>query len=124
VRAYLLKRVREIVQENKEAGGGEAVVFDDTTSNITYVDDYRQQPWTVYHEGTNILVYIRGARDRSGTWWAEEDGNYGGMTGGVLVNAHYDSVSTAYGATDDGVRKLPAFLSCLADVLRAITNTF
>jgi Zn-dependent M28 family amino/carboxypeptidase len=45
----------------------------------------------VYFEGTNVLVKIDGL----------EDG--GRENGGVLFSAHYDSVSTAPGATDDGM---------------------
>ncbi len=45
-----------------------------------------------YYEGTNVYVYIRGS----------EDDKTGGK-GLTLVNAHYDSVSTGFGATDDGV---------------------
>lgn len=45
----------------------------------------------VYFEGTNILVRIDGT-----------DPNFSN-TGGVLFSAHYDSVSTAPGATDDGM---------------------
>jgi len=43
----------------------------------------------VYFEGTNLLVKI--------------DGMDGNDTGAVLFSAHYDSVSTAPGATDDGM---------------------
>ena len=53
-------------------------------------------------------------RDRT-TWWrtykeGKQDGDWDWRSGekysghgGVLVNAHYDSVSTGYGATDDGI---------------------
>lgn len=42
----------------------------------------------VYFEGTNLLVKIDGTEDTEGA---------------VLFSAHYDSVSTAPGATDDGM---------------------
>lgn len=45
----------------------------------------------MYFESTNILVKIDGA-----------DPEYTDK-GGVLFSAHYDSVSTAPGATDDGM---------------------
>jgi len=45
----------------------------------------------VYFEGTNVLVKIDGT-----------DSVFAGR-GGVLFSAHYDSVSTAPGATDDGM---------------------
>ncbi|KAJ9637177.1 hypothetical protein H2199_007463 [Coniosporium tulheliwenetii] len=53
------------------------------------------------------MVYIRGTEDDKSDWWNMDTSlktsrpNSG--RGGVLVNAHYDSVSTGYGATDDGV---------------------
>jgi hypothetical protein len=51
------------------------------------------------------MVYIRGTEDEEGEWWHDEYSypmqSHG--QGGVLVNAHYDSVSTGFGATDDGV---------------------
>ncbi|KDR69783.1 hypothetical protein GALMADRAFT_160274 [Galerina marginata CBS 339.88] len=43
----------------------------------------------VYFEGTNILVKFDGTEEST--------------EGGVLFSAHYDSVSTAPGATDDGM---------------------
>lgn len=61
-------------------------VIDDLLSNGSWASNYG-----VYFEGTNILVKIEGSnpdyRDN----------------GGVLFSAHYDSVSTAPGATDDGM---------------------
>ncbi len=45
----------------------------------------------MYFEGTNILVKIDGTEKE----YTEH--------GGVLFSAHYDSVSTAPGATDDGM---------------------
>jgi acetylornithine deacetylase/succinyl-diaminopimelate desuccinylase-like protein len=56
------------------------------------------------------MVYIRGSGD-SGRWWDESPANKSladhratdVRKGGVLVNAHFDSVPSGYGATDDGV---------------------
>ncbi|KAK8211598.1 hypothetical protein M8818_003253 [Zalaria obscura] len=73
-------------------------VFDDNRSNITFLDS---RGWVDYYEGTNIMVYIRGSEDDERDWWTQGSKPEG--LGGVLVNAHYDSVSTGYGATDDGV---------------------
>ena len=47
----------------------------------------------VYHEGSNIYVYIRGDEDDAGDWWKagkfhETRRNEKGLT---LVNAHLDS---------------------------------
>ena len=59
---------------------------------------------STYFEGSNIIVYIRGSEDEEGEWWlrnpvsTETHGK-----GGVMVNAHFDSVSTGFGATDDGM---------------------
>ncbi|XP_044722220.1 peptidase family m28 domain-containing protein [Hirsutella rhossiliensis] len=62
-------------------------VFDDRMANVTYTSKGPQN-WTAqYFEGSNFYLYIRGKDDPRG----------------VLVNCHFDSVSTGYGATDDGV---------------------
>lgn len=111
VRTWLLERVHNILHANKvdwdSASPDESsasprhasvTVFDDTLSNITYA--YSKQ-WITYFEGENIMVYIRGSDDQPGRWW--ESGKPYDGPGGVLVNAHYDSVSTGFGATDDGV---------------------
>lgn len=81
-----------------------AVVFSDMTSNVTFSSEGKKlsEPGlSVYFEGTNIIVYIRGSEDGDGDWWTS--GQEPPEKGGVLVNAHYDSVSTGYGASDDGV---------------------
>ncbi|KAL8709156.1 MAG: hypothetical protein Q9220_006036 [cf. Caloplaca sp. 1 TL-2023] len=86
-----------------------AVVFSDMVSNVTFSsqgrklnNDTKHEPGvSVYFEGTNIIVYIRGSGDGDDDWWTT--GQDAPPKGGVLVNAHYDSVSTGYGATDDGV---------------------
>lgn len=62
-------------------------MFDDLRSNGSWASgDYG-----VYFEGTNVLVRIDGTDPR----YRDQ--------GGVLFSAHYDSVSTAPGATDDGM---------------------
>ena len=115
VRDYLVKRTEEILERNSaeykvlrsgtriadKAGPKAVTVFEDNISNVTFVDDFRKEPWTCYGESTNVLVYIRGEDDKDGDWW-EQGGNYDGQSG-VLVNAHYDSVQSGFGATDDGV---------------------
>lgn len=105
VRAWLLERIDAIRQStaSAEVAAGdetrpEVFVFDDLTSNLTSADGRTG----VYFEGTNVLVYIRGWEDKQDHWW-EVPGKSPAGRGGVLVNAHYDSVSTGYGATDDGV---------------------
>lgn len=80
------------------------VVFNDMTSNIAFSTERASQ--SVYFEGTNIIIYIRGTEDGDDDWWdvkpSQGRRTYTGK-GGVLVNAHYDGVSTGFGATDDGV---------------------
>ncbi|KAI4177052.1 MAG: hypothetical protein LQ343_000532 [Gyalolechia ehrenbergii] len=86
-----------------------AVLLSDLTSNVTFSSGGKRNDSTserepgvsVYFEGTNIVVYIRGSEDGDQDWWST--GQKTPEKGGVLVNAHYDSVSTGYGATDDGV---------------------
>lgn len=131
-REWLLKRIYEIVDDASSAGGDDdnekergkpaVIVFDDMQSNLTFAGSYDESTKTsigVYFEGTNIIVYIRGTDDDKSTWW--EDGPDAevpkGKKGGVLVNAHYDSVSTGYGATDDGM----GVVTCL-QLLRYFTT--
>ncbi|KAM0327662.1 hypothetical protein ACHAQA_005955 [Verticillium albo-atrum] len=84
-------------------------VFDDNISNVTWATDIgmlgdHTAGVGTYFEGTNKLVYIRGTEDEEGEWWrsGKTDVRVIGK-GGVLVNAHYDSVASGYGATDDGM---------------------
>lgn len=102
IHEWLLHRINEILDTANPAAAEETTpdvfVFDDTRSNLTFSRD----DLAVYFEGTNILVYIRGTEDDSEQWWELPEGRPKDK-GGVLVNAHYDSVSTGYGATDDGV---------------------
>ncbi|KAL2223034.1 hypothetical protein M432DRAFT_597109 [Thermoascus aurantiacus ATCC 26904] len=112
VHEWLLKRINDIlaataseeeyraVDEDKP----EVFVFDDLQSNLTFAGGSvaSTQSLGVYFEGTNIMVYIRGSEDDKTYWWEDSDGQPSGK-GGVLVNAHYDSVSTGFGATDDGI---------------------
>lgn len=121
VKAYLLKRVKDILERNeldykvvetsptavgsalekKHVEPKPVTVFVDGLSNVTFVDDFRKERWTCYGESENLLVYIRGEDDEDEDWW-DNDEKYEGQAG-VLVNAHYDSVSSGFGATDDGV---------------------
>ncbi|KAF1970223.1 endoplasmic reticulum metallopeptidase 1 [Bimuria novae-zelandiae CBS 107.79] len=101
VRKYLLSRMQEIV-ESKNLGSDRVEIIDDNISNATFSAGNT----TVYFEGTNIIVVIRGSHDKE-PFYTTHDTPLGTSrapgNGGVLVNAHYDSVSTGYGATDDGV---------------------
>lgn len=118
VRDWLLGRIEAILQTNgvPPVVGSQSehgvksyieelptVVFSDTISNVTFSghSDASKPGVSVYFEGTNIIVYIRGgSEDERGDWWLKDKTP---SKGGVLVNAHYDSVSTGFGATDDGV---------------------
>ncbi|KAI0007371.1 peptidase family M28 family [Xylariaceae sp. FL0662B] len=89
------------------ANDSSMVIFEDTTTNITtssLVFGAGGSTGT-YFESTNIIVYIRGKDDPQGPWWEHgrisSDKTIG--KGGVLMNAHYDSVASGYGATDDGM---------------------
>ncbi|KAK0456080.1 putative zinc metalloprotease [Armillaria borealis] len=82
VRSYILGRVHDIAAEHRHVH-----VVDDLVSNGSWASG----AYGVYFEGTNILVKIDGTEKE----YTEH--------GGVLFSAHYDSVSTAPGATDDGM---------------------
>ena len=70
--------------EKEDEGPKSVTVFRDDRSNVTFVDDWRNQPWTCYQESTNVMVYIRGEDDKQGDWW-ENEGRYDGDWG-VLVS--------------------------------------
>lgn len=121
VHKWLLSRVDEILTENGadhvlEARVGAvskskvaavkaplATVFDDRVSNLTVASATLYGNLAVYFEATNVMVYIRGSSDKSPDWWRDADAVAEEGSRGLLVNAHYDSVSTGYGATDNGV---------------------
>lgn len=95
----------------------QAIIFNDLVSNYTSTAltsigvSGRRSGISTYFEGNNIIVYIRGTEDEKGEWWKqahthEKKGAHG--KGGVMVNAHFDSVSTGYGATDDGMGVITA----------------
>ncbi|KAK0846792.1 hypothetical protein LTR03_006676 [Friedmanniomyces endolithicus] len=117
VEQYLSRRVEAILKSNgvgydvvggsqndtrlaEKAKAGNVTVWTHDTANTTFPEDWRHLPWTIYTESSNIVVYIKGKRDSDWDWQSGE--KYKGH-GGVLMNAHYDSVSTGYGATDNGV---------------------
>jgi hypothetical protein len=81
-RDYLLSRLRPIAA----AHPAHVHISDDLVSNGSWAN---AGVTGVYFEGTNVLVKV--------------DGTDSGEYGGVLFSAHYDSVSTAPGATDDGM---------------------
>ncbi|KAF8863695.1 aminopeptidase-like protein [Acephala macrosclerotiorum] len=92
-----------------------AVIFSDLVANYTSTAltsigvSGRRLGISTYFEGSNIIVYIRGTEDE-GEWWKPVP-PYTPRTfgkGGIMVNAHFDSVSTGYGATDDGMGVITA----------------
>lgn len=118
VRNYLLRRIEDILDDvdhktvyttsnntfvsDSSAKPKLVTVFANDTSNFTAADSWSKRPATLYGESENILVYIRGELEESeGDWWNDTT-PYTGPSG-VLVSAHYDSVSTGFGTTDDGV---------------------
>lgn len=110
VRDWLLRRIDSIVLEKRvpssdsdSAEESAVVVFSDIISNVSFSESGRSKTpgLSVYFEGTNIIVYIRGSEDEPRDWFLKDKKPDG--KGGVLVNAHYDSVSSGFGATDDGV---------------------
>ncbi|KAE8398658.1 hypothetical protein BDV37DRAFT_275948 [Aspergillus pseudonomiae] len=111
IHSWLLRRINEILdatpsdQEYRalDEDKPDVFVFDDVYSNLTtYGGTLKDADLGVYFEGTNIIVYIRGWEDETEHWWEAPNG-VPMSRGGVLVNSHYDSVSTGFGATDDGV---------------------
>lgn len=89
-----------------------ATLFDDQISNVTWTyNSYKRvganfgKPiWGgQYFEGNNFYIYIHGKNDPEGDWWQNPSSKPFHGPGGVLVNCHFDSVSTGYGATDDGM---------------------
>ncbi|KAF2734186.1 endoplasmic reticulum metallopeptidase 1 [Polyplosphaeria fusca] len=101
VREYLLSRIKAIVA-SKGLGSDRVDIIDDNVSNVTL----SARNTTVYFEGTNIIVAVRGSDDKQPLYPQSSHGQAvvrAAKNGGVLVNAHYDSVSTGFGATDDGV---------------------
>ncbi|KAG6258833.1 hypothetical protein E4U24_000904 [Claviceps purpurea] len=79
-----------------------ATIFNDLISNVTFAE--RGSTVGQYFEGNNFYVYIHGSDDPEGEWWLSKNPQRTAQRGaGVLVNCHFDSVSTGYGATDDGV---------------------
>jgi hypothetical protein len=93
-----------------------AVIFNDLVANYTgnaltkIGASGRRLGISTYFEGSNIIVYIRGTEDEEGEWWKSTAASTSTVhgKGGALVNAHFDSVSTGYGATDDGMGVITA----------------
>jgi hypothetical protein len=87
VRSYILNRVEDIASSYNHV----SVDFD-LSSNASWASGLLSTyPYAVYYESDNVLVKVEGS-----------DKEYQ-ESGGLLLSAHWDSVSTAPGATDDGM---------------------
>ncbi|EGO00552.1 hypothetical protein SERLA73DRAFT_50249 [Serpula lacrymans var. lacrymans S7.3] len=87
VHSYILSRLQSVASQYPHVS-----VCDDVVSNASWGGGLLStRPYGVYFEGINILVKIDGTESE----YSDK--------GGVLFSAHYDSVSTAPGATDDGM---------------------
>ncbi|KAK9453954.1 hypothetical protein V1511DRAFT_503731 [Dipodascopsis uninucleata] len=82
VRAYLLKRIQNIVESS---GSSQWIEIIDHSYG-SGIAPKRPEEY-VYFEGENIYVVIRGLTD----------------SGAALASGHFDSVSTSFGTTDDGI---------------------
>ncbi|TFK39821.1 hypothetical protein BDQ12DRAFT_681281 [Crucibulum laeve] len=82
VHSYILSRIQDVASRYPHVH-----VVNDLTSNASWATG----SYGVYFEGTNILVKVDGSDNRYL------------KSGGILFSAHYDSVSTAPGVTDDGM---------------------
>jgi Zn-dependent M28 family amino/carboxypeptidase len=89
VRQYILERLYNITRNYPEAN---IQISNDLQSNGSWA-----QGIATYFEGTNILVKINSTEtsDSANANTTNEDA--------ILFSAHYDSVSTAPGAIDDGM---------------------
>ncbi|KIW13039.1 hypothetical protein PV08_08226 [Exophiala spinifera] len=124
VHDWLLARITSILEGSLESPSDAssttpaAYVFEDNTSNLTYSSGSISTAAgiSVYFEGTNLIVYVPGTEDDTSEWWLDPNGKPS-TRNAVLVNAHYDSVSTGFGSTDDGVGVI-----CVLQLLKYFTT--
>ncbi|KAJ3748428.1 hypothetical protein DFH05DRAFT_560843 [Lentinula detonsa] len=90
VRDYLLQRINDIRLQSGLRD--EFIIDDDISTNGSWTSSFGSSNFGTYFEGNNILVKIRGAAEPSNP-----------PLPAVLFSAHFDCVSTAAGATDDGI---------------------
>jgi hypothetical protein len=115
VREWLMERVGGILANN-QCPDDKVYLFNDLQSNVTLLQASVPSSTTnanangtraiaTYMEGSNVAYYIRGQDDPAGEWWTEETSRRSRTIGkgGTLLNAHFDSVSTGFGATDNGM---------------------
>ena len=105
VHDWLKLRLETIIIENtaNDSSARPAYVFADDKSNLTFSTPVSNAGGgiSVYFESRNLVVIIPG-KDDTREWWRQPNGSPK-KRNGVLVNAHYDSVSSGFGATDDGM---------------------
>ena len=89
VHDYLLQRVEQISKKSKfievsdDSANGVSKLF----QHLDVFNDSSTETRLVYYESSNILVKVEGKSPQ---------------LPGLLLSAHFDSVPTGYGATDDG----------------------
>lgn len=87
VRDFILERLGDVASRYPHVS-----IDYDTVSNASWATGLLStEPRAVYQEGNNILVKVEGTDPA----FRE--------SGGYLLSAHYDSVSTASGTTDDSM---------------------
>ncbi|KAJ3885023.1 putative zinc metalloprotease [Lentinula edodes] len=95
VREYLLQRLRNVRLQSGSRDN--FIIDDDVITNGTWSSSFGVSGSGNYFEGNNILVKIRGTAE------AESSNLAHPPLPAVLFSAHYDCVSTASGAVDDGI---------------------
>ncbi|KAJ3806886.1 hypothetical protein F5876DRAFT_49184 [Lentinula aff. lateritia] len=95
VREYLLQRLHNVWLQSGSRDN--FIIDDDVTTNGTWSSSFGVAGSGNYFEGNNILVKIRGTAE------AESSNLSHPPLPAVLFSAHYDCVSTASGAVDDGI---------------------
>lgn len=86
VHDYLEKRIKEIANKRSSF-----IEFDNDlnyTNNVMFGNNYEAYNQVTYFESNNLLVRINGTNNELPA---------------LLVSAHYDSVPTSFGITDDGM---------------------
>ncbi|KAJ3902084.1 hypothetical protein F5879DRAFT_965737 [Lentinula edodes] len=95
VREYLLQRLRNVRLQSGSRDN--FIIDDDVITNGTWSSSFGVSGSGNYFEGNNILVKIRGTAE------TESSNLPHPPLPAVLFSAHYDCVSTASGAVDDGI---------------------
>lgn len=93
VRSHILKRVYEIASQKDHFEGAQVTVDDEQTDIFIQKEDVFDKTAPpgklTYFEGNNVLVRV-----------SSKDSDK--ELGAIMLSAHFDSVPTAFGTTDDG----------------------